>query len=745
MSQVSLAVAYAHSKGVVHRDIKPANIMLGDFGEVYILDWGVAKIVNVADLEPGPASSSGGLRTRRAASESVRPADTEIIENTQAGALLGTPGYMSPEQARGEASECDGRADVYALGAVLHELLVFEPVHRGKHLGELILSTSKLDGARPSALDAELPRALDDICHRATRLERADRFHSARELHDAIECYLDGERDRERQTVLADEHTTRAEALRIEETKPGADVEARRGEVMRELGAALALDPTHARARRLLLDVLLHEPDTMPPEAERELEELNRKDRAKSAMVAALSYMSWYAMTPILFWMGIRSVPWLVVLDVAVLSLIVYQLWMERTGNAHPLYIRIANFRNLVIASLLRVFFGPLMLVPQAVTTIGATFMVSIRANRLTHIYITAASVRGRRRADHPRLPRGDSRSVFVRRRHARHSPARGELQTAADDDLLRGVDDLLAPHARQSSLIGRGVEALLSSERRNFRARASGSGSSFPKRLSRLRRSPSAGNRGERRSARDHGSYRDVLVGIVREIGLGERRVAATPETTRRLLKLGFEVVVETNAGELASFQDADFVAAGATIADDAIDIWSKADIVLKVRPPARREDGTHEAELIREGATLVSFIWPSKNPELLAMLSVRKATVLAMDLIPRITRAQKMDALSSMANIAGYRAVIEAASFFGRFFTGQMTAAGQVPPAKVLVIGAGVAGLAAIGAARSLGAIVRAFDTRPGVKEQVESLGAEFLELEYVEEGAGRRRLRA
>jgi NAD(P) transhydrogenase subunit alpha len=229
------------------------------------------------------------------------------------------------------------------------------------------------------------------------------------------------------------------------------------------------------------------------------------------------------------------------------------------------------------------------------------------------------------------------------------------------------------------------------------------------------------------------------MKVGIPREIGLGERRVAATPENTRRLILLGFDVVIETGAGELASFQDADYEAAGATIAADAATIWGTVDVVLKVRPPEPIEGGGHEADLLREGATLISFIWPSKNPELLARLSQRKATVLAMDQIPRITRAQKMDALSSMANIAGYRAVIEAASFFGRFFTGQMTAAGKVPPAKVMIIGAGVAGLAAIGAARSLGAIVRAFDTRPGVKEQVESMGAEFLELQYEEEGAG------
>ncbi len=229
------------------------------------------------------------------------------------------------------------------------------------------------------------------------------------------------------------------------------------------------------------------------------------------------------------------------------------------------------------------------------------------------------------------------------------------------------------------------------------------------------------------------------MLVGIVREVGLGERRVAATPETTKRLLKLGFEVVIEAGAGELASFQDTDYEASGARIEASAEAVWSAADIILKVRPPGPTADGKHEADLLKQGATLISFIWPSKSPELIAQLTHRKVTVLAMDQIPRITRAQKMDALSSMANIAGYRAVIEAASFFGRFFTGQMTAAGKVPPAKVLVIGAGVAGLAAIGAARSLGAIVRAFDTRPGVREQIESLGAEFLVLDYEEDGAG------
>jgi H+-translocating NAD(P) transhydrogenase subunit alpha len=230
------------------------------------------------------------------------------------------------------------------------------------------------------------------------------------------------------------------------------------------------------------------------------------------------------------------------------------------------------------------------------------------------------------------------------------------------------------------------------------------------------------------------------MRVAIPREIHPGERRVATTPDTVARLLKLGFDVRVGSGAGAGSSMSDAAYEAAGATIVRSTAALWGEADLVLKVRPPEHDvELGKHEVDLLREGATLISFIWPATNAELLAKLAERKVTVLAMDQVPRVTRAQKMDALSSMANIAGYRAIIEAASFFGRFFTGQMTAAGKVPPAKVLVIGAGVAGLSAIGTARGLGAIVRAFDTRPAVKEQVESMGAEFLELSFKEDGTG------
>ncbi|MEE3718821.1 Re/Si-specific NAD(P)(+) transhydrogenase subunit alpha [Tumidithrix elongata RA019] len=230
------------------------------------------------------------------------------------------------------------------------------------------------------------------------------------------------------------------------------------------------------------------------------------------------------------------------------------------------------------------------------------------------------------------------------------------------------------------------------------------------------------------------------LKVGIPKEVRAGECRVAATPDTVKRLQKLGFEVLIESGAGKAASFTDEAFSQAGCQIVADAATLWSTSDIVLKVCAPDINHDlGKHETELLREGGTLISFLWPAQNPDLLQQLAGRKATALAMDSVPRISRAQKMDALSSMANIAGYRAVIEAANNFGRFFTGQITAAGKVPPAKVLVIGAGVAGLAAIGTAKSLGAIVRAFDTRLAAKEQVESLGGEFLELSFKEDGSG------
>ncbi len=219
------------------------------------------------------------------------------------------------------------------------------------------------------------------------------------------------------------------------------------------------------------------------------------------------------------------------------------------------------------------------------------------------------------------------------------------------------------------------------------------------------------------------------MLIGVPQETLPGETRVAATPTTVASLIKLGHDVIVEAGAGERADLVDDAFVEAGAVIGD-LNRVWD-ADIIIKINPP-----NAEELELINDGATLIGLLNPRLDPQMVEALAARNITALAMDAVPRISRAQSMDVLSSMANIAGYRAVIEAAHEFGRFFTGQVTAAGKVPPATVFVAGAGVAGLAAIGAAGSLGAIVRATDTRPEVGEQVKSMGADFVAVTTGEE---------
>ena len=224
------------------------------------------------------------------------------------------------------------------------------------------------------------------------------------------------------------------------------------------------------------------------------------------------------------------------------------------------------------------------------------------------------------------------------------------------------------------------------------------------------------------------------MIVGSPKEIFKGEARVAMTPESAKQIQKLGYTCLLETGAGLTSNFSDKNYKDAGVQIVKSASQLWKDSNIILKVRGPEKSE-----ISKIQPNQHIISFIWPGQNKALLDSLSKKKVTVQAMDMIPRISRAQKMDALSSMANIAGYRAVIEAGNQFGRFFTGQITAAGKVPPAKILVIGAGVAGLAAIGTAQSMGAIVRAFDVRPEVAEQIESMGAEFLMLDFTSDGSG------
>ena len=224
-------------------------------------------------------------------------------------------------------------------------------------------------------------------------------------------------------------------------------------------------------------------------------------------------------------------------------------------------------------------------------------------------------------------------------------------------------------------------------------------------------------------------------VIGVPKEVFAGEKRVATVPEVVEKLIKLGFKVAVESGAGEGANCSDDAYRTAGAEVVEGTAKLWTMSDIIFKVGVPTADEVG-----LMHEGQTLITFIWPAQNPELMQQLAARKVTVLAIDSLPRtLSRAQKMDALTSQAGVGGYRAVIEAANAFGRFFNGQITAAGKVPPAKVFIAGAGVAGLAAIGTAASLGAIVRANDTRAEVADQVTSLGGEFVKVDYEEEGSG------
>jgi NAD(P) transhydrogenase subunit alpha len=225
------------------------------------------------------------------------------------------------------------------------------------------------------------------------------------------------------------------------------------------------------------------------------------------------------------------------------------------------------------------------------------------------------------------------------------------------------------------------------------------------------------------------------LTIGVPRETFAGEKRVATVPEVVEKLIKLGFGVNVEAGAGAAANFDDTSYEAAGARIAGSAAELYAGSDMIFKVRAPT-----PGEIALMKPGSTLVSFVWPAQNPDLMQALASARLTVLAIDSLPRqLSRAQKMDALTSMASISGYRAVIEAANAFGRFFNGQVTAAGKIPPARVFVAGAGVAGLAAIGTAANLGAIVRANDTRAEVADQVTSLGGEFVKVDYEEEGSG------
>jgi eukaryotic-like serine/threonine-protein kinase len=378
MSQVCLTVAFAHSRGVVHRDLKPANVMLGDFGEVYVLDWGVARVGSNAD-DP----------------ELEEPVETHPVGRTEAGALLGTPGYMAPEQVRGEVEVIDPRSDVYALGAILFELLALQPLHPGRTIESLFASTLAGAASSPAerAPEQEIAPELDEICRRATALDPEQRFQSARQMQEAIESFLDGERDLERRRELADAHATAARRALGEAEAGVAGSDALRALAMRELGASLALDPTNQDALDTMLKLLLQPSNELPPEAEAELWELTRRDRVRAARRAMVALVAWYLFTPMILWMGVLNWPALLALDALLLGMIGYEWWMSRTGNVQPRYMRLAIPLAFLSIAGLGLFFGPFVLVPAVATGACAALMIGLRANQQTRIFIVTCAL----------------------------------------------------------------------------------------------------------------------------------------------------------------------------------------------------------------------------------------------------------------------------------------------------------------------------------------------------------------
>jgi len=385
ISRVCLAVAFAHSRGVVHRDLKPANVMLGDYGEVNVLDWGVAKIRGAADIaasDPEQAEADFAPPSRAAGS-------------TRAGTILGTPGFMAPEQARGDIDAIDGRADVYALGCVLFELLALEPLHQGRTTQALLVSTITGHQERPSerAPHLNIPPELDEMVLRATQLEPSARFDTARAMNDAIERFLDGEQDIERRREQAQRHTLNAQLALAGVAQGGPESDTARARGMRELSTALALDPSHEGAMHTLMKVLLDPDITLPKEAEEELLEVNRQDRVKAANATSVAYAAWLLPFPLLILMGVRSWGVMVLMGTFLFLQIALSLWMGLTGNVLPRFVRWTIPATFITVCSLSALFGPLVLVPGAAAVNGAVMMVSLRANRVTQRGIMLAAI----------------------------------------------------------------------------------------------------------------------------------------------------------------------------------------------------------------------------------------------------------------------------------------------------------------------------------------------------------------
>jgi serine/threonine-protein kinase len=377
MSQVCLTIAYAHSRGVVHRDLKPSNVMLGDFGEVYVLDWGVAKIAGAAEAKGDVISGED---------DSVQ---------THQGALVGTPGYMSPEQARGDIDTIGPASDVYALGAMLFELLALEPLHTGRTVAAILAST-QLKAQAPSerAPNAEIAPELDAICTKATAFEPGERFPSARAMHEAIESVLAGERDAERRKELAKDLVAKGRTSLAKANEGGADAERHRSEGMRTLGHAVALDPSDDSTLKLILDAVLSSAAALPPEAVAELKKVELADRSRSSRRSALMYASWLLLIPTVFVFGVRSMLAFAALLVTSLLAIGWSAWMGTAPErAAPRFMRTMIFINFALVACSTTCFGPFIFAPTIAATSASVFAVALRANSNTRRMLMTLSI----------------------------------------------------------------------------------------------------------------------------------------------------------------------------------------------------------------------------------------------------------------------------------------------------------------------------------------------------------------
>jgi tRNA A-37 threonylcarbamoyl transferase component Bud32 len=379
VSRISLAVAFAHERGVVHRDLKPANIMLGDYGEVHLLDWGIAKISGVDDPNTQHHIDLNEQRPQR----------------TQQGFVVGTPGYMAPEQARGETRTYGGRSDIYSLGAILFEAMTLEPLHNETKVENILLSTVTGIEVRPSvrAPHLDLPSELDDIIVKATALNPEQRYATARELNDDIEKLLDGDRDSARRAEIAAKHTANAKAALVLARRGGPMADGQHRKAVGELLQALALEPNNADARSTMVQLLIEPVERLPLSAYAELQEVDRRDRARASRANGWAFLAWIGIFPLVLAMGVRDFRTLLWLGGIAFAVTAYTWWMASSGRTETPFMVAAGIAAFAIVGATSAFFGPLFFVPGLAVTAAASLLVAIRANRRARSLVLLGSL----------------------------------------------------------------------------------------------------------------------------------------------------------------------------------------------------------------------------------------------------------------------------------------------------------------------------------------------------------------